>query len=497
MSGLEHGHTTGLQSGSKVSNGNALGARTAGGVAPVFPALIAQPIATPTPTIFLTTASDVPTALATNPAPAVFSLAAGVYRMAGSWSVTDGQKLVGDPGGGTILNGALLLTGWTFSAGTWQITGLPAEKTLDPTGAGNTDGTYAFTLHRQDLFVNNVWYKRVASLGALVAGTWFWDTVASIGYMLDNPTGKTVELNNTGLPLQNGINVQCFNLTFTHFANNSSVALNPGDTGWCLLNCVAQYNHGAGFGVGINGVVWNCKALDNGQQGMVAGNASGAQVLNCEIARNNYAGYLIDWEAGGFKFSNSANVLIRGNTVHDNNGVGIWADINNTNWTIDGNWVYNNQGAGIMYEISYGTTTITHNVCTSNGLMGTGWTRAGILIQNSQGVEVSGNTITVDAVNGNGITETHEDRGAGTLGNYDTTNNNIHDNTITYLGAGGASGYEEFGTTNVVGNTHTYDHNHYHAPVPTRGLFSYNLSTGLTFAQFQALGKEAHGTVGT
>lgn len=460
---------------------------------------LAQPIATPTATIFLTTASAVQTSFNANPG-ATFSLAAGTYRITSGYSCSDNMRIIGDPAGGTIINGALLLTGWTLVSGFWQKTGMVAQSAADP--GGFSDGTYAFTLQTQDLFVNNVFYPRASTKAAVAAGTWFWDTAANIAYMKDNPTGQTVELNSSANCLQNGVNVQCFNLTFSHCANNASAAVNPGDLGWCMILCSALYNHGGGLAVGDSSVIWGCKANDNGQQGMLAGSCQNAKVWVNEIARNNYAHYDYEWEAGGFKFVQSDNVSVRNNNVHDNHGVGIWGDIDNSNWFIDNNLVTGNYAAGIMYEISWGATVISRNVCAYNGLVSTGYTRSGILIQNSQGVTVTGNTLVVDPVFGNAVTLTDEDRGTSTATGhvgvaYRSKNNTISSNDVTFMGTGGGQGFNEsFDTVSGATSNNQFVGNHYHVTDLIQVRFRYNSGVnGYSFATFQAFGQEAGGTI--
>lgn len=453
------------------------------------PALLPQPIATPTGGVLVPLGGNIQNAMNANPG-GIIQLAAGTYRV-GSLNCSDNLRIVGDPGGGTILNGGLLLSGWTLSNGRWQHGAMPSVHASDPSNF--TDGSNAYTTSPQDLWVNNVFYKRVTSLASLGPGKWYWDTNGKITYMTDDPTGKQVEINDAKNILQNGVNVHCFNLTFSHCANFAGDCVNPGDQGWSLLNCAALYNHGVGIGVGVNGVIWNCRANYNGQQGMTGGDASLAQVLSCEVAFNNYAGYNFDWEAGGFKFVNSNGTIAKNNWVHHNNGVGIWGDLNNSNWLIDGNLVHDNQGAGIMYEVSYAGTKISHNTSFNNGLSGSGFIRADILLQNSQGTEVFGNTVTVGAA-GNGITMTHEDRGSGTQGVLDTKNNSVHDNIIIFLGANGQVGYAEYSGTNTGGSTNHFDRNQYHAPDQTRKLFHF-ASTDYTWAGFRAIGQEANGSL--
>ena len=72
---------------------------------------------------------------------------------------------------------------------------------------------------------------------------------------------------------------------------------------------------------------------------------------------------------GGFKlwFTNGTQVL--GNWIHDNYGVGGWADTNNVNTTWSGNYIAHNDFEGIMEEISY-NFGITNNTLVQNDWIG-------------------------------------------------------------------------------------------------------------------------------
>jgi Ca2+-binding RTX toxin-like protein len=431
-------------------------------------------------------------AIDANPEGTIFQLAPGIYRGL-SLSPKTNDQIIGDPNGGTILTGAVTLGNWQAAGGHWQASGLPAPLAPD---SGVAAGGSPFATSPQDLFIDNHFVQRLGSRAEVTHGTWYWDTATGTATLGEDPTGHTVELNNTQYAFESGgTGVVVRNLTIEHYANPAEQGVTPGDPGWQVYDSIARYNHGCGFGVGAGGIVAGGAVLDNGQMGLVGVQANGAQVLNLEIARNNYAGYDMDWEAGGMKLVNSEGVLVKGVHSHDNNGVGLWADIDNSNWTFEGNTVTGNQGAGIMYEISYGGTVIKNNTVSDNGLAGTGFIRGNILIQNSQGVEVTGNRVAVAPNAGNGITMTYEDRGSGAQGAYNTTNNNIHDNAIIHDGGGqnGFGVYANPGLANTFSNT--WDNNHYYVG-NSGGNYWHFAGTDYNWTTLRSsTGDEAHGTL--
>jgi parallel beta-helix repeat protein len=56
---------------------------------------------------------------------------------------------------------------------------------------------------------------------------------------------------------------------------------------------------------------------------------------------------------GGIKFWDVNGADIRGNWVHDNRGVGLWADTNNNDFLLEDNLIEKNDDEGVVYEISY------------------------------------------------------------------------------------------------------------------------------------------------
>jgi hypothetical protein len=176
--------------------------------------------------------------------------------------------------------------------------------------------------------------------------------------------------------LDGGTGVVVRNMTFDKFADTigGGTALRA-TNGWLVDNISMQYNHGCALGVaGTAGtVVRNSRLHNNGQLGY-CGSPRGALFLNNEVDHNNFLGIDAPWGGGGGKFTQSVNVTVANNNVHNNNGNGIWFDLDSTGATIKGNRATNNSGRygagnGITYESScYGT--IISNVSSGNGMAG-------------------------------------------------------------------------------------------------------------------------------
>ena len=132
----------------------------------------------------------------------------------------------------------------------------------------------------------------------------------------------------------------------------------------------------------------------------LGGSGNNILVEGNEIARNGgWAGLSQEWEGGGFKFGFSDNgfsdnLVVRGNYVHDNIGVGMWTDTDAYKTLYEDNLVVHNTWSGLSHEISY-DAIIRNNTFIGNGagdLRGWIW-GSEIQIQNSQNVDVYGNRI--------------------------------------------------------------------------------------------------------
>jgi parallel beta-helix repeat protein len=206
----------------------------------------------------------------------------------------------------------------------------------------------------------------------------------------------------------------------------------PGDgpvgRGWLIEDSEVRLNHGAGIRTGEETTIRRVFIHHNGQLGIAGPGGSGGLVEENEISDNNIAGFRWGWEAGGAKFTETTGLVVRRNHVHDNEGPGLWTDINNYNTLYDSNVVEDNFAPGIYHEISY-DAVIRGNTVTGNGFGKDAWLwGSGILVSASTDVEVYGNTVTGNA---DGIGGIQQDREDGPEGPHLLSNLYVHDNTIS------------------------------------------------------------------
>jgi len=144
--------------------------------------------------------------------------------------------------------------------------------------------------------------------------------------------------------------------------------------GWTIDHSTLKDNAGAGTMLGSRSTLsLNC-LQDNQQYGFSAYSRAGP--AHIVIDHNEITGNdTYNWEkrdpgcgcTGGGKFWNVNGATIKGNWVHGNHSVGLWADTNNRSFDIEGNYIEGNYSSGLIYEISY-NALIKDNTFIRNGL---------------------------------------------------------------------------------------------------------------------------------
>jgi hypothetical protein len=165
------------------------------------------------------------------------------------------------------------------------------------------------------------------------------------------------------------------NFGFAGANNNEGVVNHDLAEGWTVDSNIIQNNAGAGVMLASDSrLTGNC-LRNNGQYGFNAYAVDGVRnvVLDAnEISGNNTD----DWEkqrpgcgcTGGGKFWATNGARVTNNYVHDNRGVGLWADSNNVGFRFEGNYISGNDAEGIMYETSY-NAAIVKNTFVRNALV--------------------------------------------------------------------------------------------------------------------------------
>ena len=365
---------------------------------------------------------------------AVFCLKNGIHR-AQAIRPRPRQRFYGE--GRTILNGSRLVADFSREGRYWV-----ASSQFRP---GPKHGECLPSAPACDLpaavFIDEKPLTKVLSKDALANDEFYIDYQSGKFYLRDDPTNRKVEATAAVFAFEStAADVLISNITVEKYASaaqKGAIHAREG-AGWIIENCEVRLNSGAGISVGTGSRTRNCDIHHNGQIG-IEGHGKDIRIEDNHIWSNNIYGFDPDWQAGGVKIALSDGVTFRGNHVHDNNGPGLWCDIDCRNAVYEGNLVDSNQQMGIFHEISF-NAVIRNNVVRHNGGGKRSWFwGADITVAASEDVEVTGNTLTV-AAGGCGIMLIDQGRRTGDGRKYKTRNNTIRDNVMTFEGAACAGG---------------------------------------------------------
>jgi hypothetical protein len=260
--------------------------------------------------------------------------------------------------------------------------------------------------------------------------------------------------------------------------------------GWHILNNEVRLNQHVGIhvGFGVDGgqevLVQNNWTHHNGQFGIGGGNNSVfIAIQGNTIDHNNTVHVNGGYGSGGYKTGAAhGGVLVSGNTVHDDDGVGLWSDVNSKNVTYDHNLVYNETSECIRSEIS-SFQTITNN--TVYGC--TGQAAGQIVSASSSQVDIEYNTVI-------GTTNA-----AGIIVNYDNARDSEHPgftvpqgmkvehNSVTVSGPKAGTELWDFSTPQDLSweTAGTYDFNTYCVPPSWDGGWpSWGIGPGYAWETF-------------
>jgi parallel beta-helix repeat protein len=367
---------------------------------------------------------------------AVFCLKNGSHR-AQAVRPKARQRFYGE--GSTVLNGSRVLTGFSRELHYWvassQLQLVPKHGECLPSAPACD--------RPQALLIDDKPLTRSLNRGGLANNEFYVDYEGGKIYLVNDPTNHKVEATVATFAFEsNAPEVSISNLTVEKYgspAQKGAIHAREGAR-WTIENCVVRLNSGAGISVGTGTRVRNCDIHHNGQIG-IEGNGKDILIAGNRIWSNNIYGFDPAWEAGGAKIAESSDVTFRDNHVYDNDGNGLWCDIDCRDVVYENNLVENNRHIGIFHEISF-KAVIRNNTVRHNGIANRKWFwGADIVVAASQDVEVTDNRVTV-APGACGIMLLDQGRRNKAGGQYKTRNNIVRGNEMTFEGAvcaGGAS----------------------------------------------------------
>jgi hypothetical protein len=184
-----------------------------------------------------------------------------------------------------------------------------------------------------------------------------------------------------------------------------------------------------GRGIGGEGehlTVDNVHATQNANQG-IGGTGDGLLVKNSTIDKNGSSSFTEDdatASAAGIKSVNSMTVL--NSRVSDNYWVGVWCDLECGAFEVRRSTISDNGKVGISDEISSGPAVIANNLIQRNGTLVAANRHSGLLIVDSENVNVYSNVFESNAQYGVEIVTTGRPPGIDdVMVHHNTTNGNF------------------------------------------------------------------------
>jgi hypothetical protein len=486
---------------------------------------------------------NVPRIVSGKPSGTTFLFTPGTYRLYEPIKPKDNDKFIGETScvppttscpaviTGSVVIGPLA----KFDGTNYEVTKQPQHG---PRGVPqNCDPGWSGCFYPEDLFFDGKPLKHLDSptLPTIGSGEWWFDYDNHIIYFHDNPSGHTVETsvvtNGFGGPASH-ITIQY--LTIEEFATMYPFGGIGGPQGansltqathWTVENCEVRLIHGMAIRVEYAMQILNNYIHHNGQAGIggavgftsapsTQSTSSDILIQGNAIDYNNYAHFNPGFGSGGFKVGATSGIVLRGNTIQNNEGSGIHFDVNSMNELVDGNLITDNSDSdGIVQEIGYGKSTFRNNVVLHNGaqLNSNNWSFQ-IATRASADVDAYCNVLEVPAggpgVGAFGIAASKRDRESyyPPFAYLKATGNSFHHNTVIWdSGANGFAGFYQADPRNqpeFFANNIPPDYNSYHLPSTSAPLFIYdNDGSGSNkrkpFAAYRAARVDVHSTIDT
>jgi hypothetical protein len=429
-----------------------------------------------------------------------FVIKAGTHRMQ-SITPKSGMSFTGEPG--AVLSGAQQLTTFTRQGSYWVASGQTQQgyRTQETREDGQRicKPKYPRCTYPEDLFIDGTRLIHVSSLSQVRAGSWYFDYDADNIYIITDPTGHDVQTTVTPRAFQGtAANVTISGLTIEKYATPfSRGTIEPTGAGWIIEDNLLRDGHGIGIETG-DFTVARRNTVQRYMQLGLGGVGSGAVVEDNEVAySNNPQAIAYGWAAGGAKWHNTQDLVVRGNYIHHNMGPGLWTDIDNIRTLIEYNQVDDNSRMGIYREISY-DAIIRFNSASRNGfaMPKTQPVRGGgIAIRSSSNVEIYGNTLTDNKA---GIDINQNVTRTGLYGAYGVVNLYVHDNTVTMRTGLSGLTVGNGDSTFFSGKNNRFENNTYNLGSQTRPFWWWNAATSrqdsLTVEEWQAAGEDVTGS---
>jgi Right handed beta helix region len=341
-------------------------------------------------------------------------IGAGTFRESVRLVATDNDTAApmifeATPGGGTIVKGSDVWTGWR-SGGSgvythdWPYTwGLSAY----PDGWSCCVVLSDLMRRREMIFANGQRLRQVLSKDDLTPGS-FYVSEAQRQAFVRLPPGMAIETAMIEVAVRSALffvqgrsNIVVRGLTFRHDVSpiGTTAALTLQNSSDVRVDqCTMEWNNFQGLGlsnldhVSVTGTVSN----SNGSTGIAGWKLRSVLLADGETSYNNWRGYesgFTDWDPAGVKLMLLRDTAVLRHKANGNLSYGFWLDTDCVNILIDSLTSTDNYNDGLFLEAVLGPIEVRQSVLSNNR-------RAGVLGANASGITLSSNVMT-----GNGASQ--------------------------------------------------------------------------------------------
>jgi len=335
--------------------------------------------------------ATVAAAIARAPQGGTVVLRAGTYNQ--SVVVPFGKKVTVQawPGEAVWFDGSQRVTAWTKQGSTWTTpwSTFPSNKVLGVADNPRFVQAGAPLAARPDqLFLDGVAQRQVASAAQVVAGTFYPDPSGRRVVFGTDPAGHEVRISNKtqAFHVQGaGTTLQGFGVRRYATTDDERGTVRLGNDDLTARDLVLEDNAMIGLALERNrGTLERITARRNGMLGINASTAYDLSLTDSLVTGNNAQQFKTAPVAGGVKITRSRGVTVRGNDVSRNTGGGIWLDESVYDARVVGNAVVDNTWFGIQLELS-SKAVVADNVVTGG--------EVGVHLFDANGVDVVNNSI--------------------------------------------------------------------------------------------------------
>jgi parallel beta-helix repeat protein len=341
----------------------------------------------------------------------------GTYHEKVMTPANKGVTIQAYPAEAVWFDGSVPVSGWTKAGANWVHSGWTtkfdhsASFSFGQNNKAFVNAAYPMAAYPDQVFLNGVQLRQVASAAGVTSGTFAVDYAAQKITIGSDPTGKEVRASDLDQAITvAGANTKLLGFGVRRYGNPipRMGAVYVGAANARLADLVFQDNATTGLSLYSPGIIVDhITVTKSGLIGVQVDKSDNLTVSNSIFSGNNSEHFNWAPVSAGFKITKSKNVKIINNEANNNvNCTGIWLDQSNVGVTIVNNTAQNNGYAQIEAEISQ-NVVIAGNVATGG--------QVGLFIYNSGSVKVYNNTLGGSAIQEINLTQDERRSGVATV----------------------------------------------------------------------------------